>query len=215
MAISQNNSTLNPRSADEVTLGLLQVVEDNSQITQRSIADELNIALGLTNAYLKRCVKKGFIKVSQAPASRYAYYLTPTGFAEKSRLTAEYLSQSFNFFRLARNDYADVFGECVARGLTRVAFCGASDLCEIASLYAKDHTVVVIGVIDWKFPDAEFADMPIIPAVSKIDEFDAAIITDLLNPQQSFDRLTEEVSRDLVFAPKFLKISRHQPRLLE
>ena len=63
-------------------------VEENSQITQRSLASELGIALGLTNAYLKRCVRKGWVKINQAPANRYAYYLTPRGFAEKSRLTA-------------------------------------------------------------------------------------------------------------------------------
>ena len=46
---------------------------------------------------------KGLVKMSQVPLNRYAYYLTPQGFAEKSRLTAEYLSVSFNFFRRARN----------------------------------------------------------------------------------------------------------------
>ena len=60
------------------------------------------------NAYLKRCVKKGLVKVSGAPARRYAYYLTPQGFAEKSRLTVEYLSSSFSFFRQAREDCSAV-----------------------------------------------------------------------------------------------------------
>ncbi len=73
----------------EITLGLLNTVHENTSLTQRSIAQELGIALGLTNAYLKRCVKKGFIKVRQIPRNRYVYYLTPKGFAEKSRLSAE------------------------------------------------------------------------------------------------------------------------------
>ena len=73
------------------------------EIRQRlPLPEAAGIALGLANAYLKRCVKKGLIKVSQAPANRYAYYLTPKGFTEKSRLTAEYLTISFNFFRDAR-----------------------------------------------------------------------------------------------------------------
>ena len=42
----------------------------------------------------------------QVPLNRYAYYLTPQGFAEKSRLTAEYLAASFDFFRRARGDCA-------------------------------------------------------------------------------------------------------------
>src|SRR5690606_37860641 len=86
----------------EITLRLLTAVERNSGLTQRSAARELGIALGLTNAYLKRCAHKGWIKIQQAPANRYAYYLTPTGFAEKTRLTRDYLTISFNFFRNAR-----------------------------------------------------------------------------------------------------------------
>ena len=66
----------------EITLGVLNAVDENSGVTQRGVAKEVGIALGLTNTYLKRCVKKGLIKVQQAPANRYAYYLTPKGFSE-------------------------------------------------------------------------------------------------------------------------------------
>src|SRR5665811_2593048 len=89
-----------------IMLGLLESVERNGAQTQRHLAAELGIALGLVNAYLKRCVKKGLVKVSEAPARRYAYYLTPHGFTEKSRLTVEYLSYSFTLFRRAKTDYA-------------------------------------------------------------------------------------------------------------
>ena len=99
------NSDGAPATADnetEITLGVLNAVHENSAVTQRSVAQQLGIALGLTNAYLKRCVKKGLIKVNQIPPNRYAYYLTPKGFSEKTRLTAEYFSSSFVFFRRAR-----------------------------------------------------------------------------------------------------------------
>ena len=72
-----NSSDLDNKA--KITLGLLNMVHDNSATSQRSMAGDLGIALGLANAYLKRCVKKGLIKVSQVPANRYAYYLTPKG----------------------------------------------------------------------------------------------------------------------------------------
>ena len=68
---------------DETLLGVLNVIERDSQTSQRLISSELGVALGLANAYLKRCVRKGLIKISQVPRRRYAYYLTPQGFAEK------------------------------------------------------------------------------------------------------------------------------------
>ena len=70
-----------------IVLGLLESVERDGAQSQRRIAADLGIALGLVNAYVKRCVRKGLLKVSEAPARRYVYYLTPQGFAEKSKLT--------------------------------------------------------------------------------------------------------------------------------
>jgi DNA-binding MarR family transcriptional regulator len=82
-----------------IVLGLLESVERDGAQSQRKLASDLGIALGLLNAHLRRFVKKGLLKIGRAPARRYAYYLTPHGFAEKSRLTVEYLSSSFSFFR--------------------------------------------------------------------------------------------------------------------
>ena len=96
-------------SESEITLGLLNAINENSALTQCSLARDLGIALGLANAYLKRCAKKGLVKIAQVPSNRYAYYLTPKGFSEKSRLTAEYFSQSFKFFRAARVECSGLF----------------------------------------------------------------------------------------------------------
>ena len=43
-------------------LKLLEAVQQNSHVTQRSLANKLGIALGLANIYLKRLMRKGFIK---------------------------------------------------------------------------------------------------------------------------------------------------------
>ena len=66
-----------------LVLGLLESVEQSSATSQRRLAAELGIAVGLVNAYLNRCIQKGLVKVTQAPARRYAYYLTPQGFRGK------------------------------------------------------------------------------------------------------------------------------------
>src|SRR5258707_7092430 len=132
----------------EIVLGLWSSIERDSAITQRKLAGDLGIALGLANAYLRRCVRKGLVKMSQVPLNRYAYYLTPQGFAEKSRLTAEYLAVSFNFFRRARGDCAVLLHQCAARGWRRVALYGAGDLAEIAVLSAAETGIEVACVID-------------------------------------------------------------------
>src|SRR4030095_11741034 len=105
-------------------LGLLDAVGQDRGHSQRLLAAELGVALGLVNAYLKRCVSKGLVKIREAPARRYAYYLTPHGFAEKSRLTVEYLSSSFSFFRTARLDCAEALKAAGAKRCNKIVLAG-------------------------------------------------------------------------------------------
>ena len=60
-SVTQDDEVENAR----VMLGLLESVERNGGQSQRQLASELGIALGLVNAYLKRCVKKGLVKVAR------------------------------------------------------------------------------------------------------------------------------------------------------
>src|SRR3954467_10307810 len=103
-----------------IMLGLLESVEGDGEQTQRRLASELGVALGLVNAYIKRCVKKGLLKAGEAPTRRYGYYLTPQGFTEKARLTVEYLAYSFSLFRRARSEYSGLIKSASTQGFTRI-----------------------------------------------------------------------------------------------
>ena len=200
----------------EIVLGLLTSIERNSAITQRKLAGDLGIALGLANSYLRRCVRKGLIKIGQVPLNRYAYYLTPQGFAEKSRLTAEYLTVSFNFFRRARSDCAELLQECAARGWTRVALCGAGDLAEVAVLSAGESEIEVVCVIDPARAGGRCVSVPIVADLATAQQqgaFDGVILTDTQAPQHRFDELIANgpaygLSAVCVVAPNLLGISR-------
>lgn len=190
---------------DEATvmLGLLEAVERNDAITQRSLAQELDVALGLVNAYLKRCVKKGLIKVQQVPKRRFAYYLTPQGFAEKSRLTASYLSFSFDFFRRARHDCNEAMQAAAARGWTRLALVGASDLAEIAVICAAENTVRVVAVIDTVTDRDRFLGVPVVRDITAASA-DAALFTNLATPHKSWLKAVEVFGQERVLVPGLL-----------
>jgi len=206
---------VSPEDEALITLGLLTAVEGDSSITQRSIARHLDIALGLANAYVKRCMRKGFIKVTAAPANRYAYYLTPRGFSEKSRLTAEYLRVSFNFFRGAREQCGLLLRECADREWRRVALVGVGDLAEIATLCATESPIELLGIVD---PDAEvdsLAGYKVVGALGDLGEVDAVIITDFSNGQAAFERMVGVIGADRVLAPPLLNISRTPVRFAD
>ena len=202
-------------SETEITLGLLSAVADNNAVTQRSVAKELGIALGLANAYLKRCIAKGYIKVTHAPANRYAYYLTPQGFMEKSRLTARYLSISFNFFREARGQCAQVFETYAQRGWKRVALWGASDLVEIAVLCAAEYPVEPVGIVSVGAGAHANSDLPVVERLEALGAVDAVVITDLEYPQAAFEAVVVIMPRERVLTPPFLNVSRQPPQLME
>jgi DNA-binding MarR family transcriptional regulator len=214
--VSDSHSKLTTTDLDpEITLGVLSAVESNDSVTQRSLAKELGIALGLANAYLKRCAKKGLIKVTQAPANRYLYYLTPQGFGEKSRLTAHYLTTSFNFFRAARKQCEEIFETCERRSWYRVVLYGQSDLAEIATLSAGETSVEIIGVVAPGSNQDIFVGLKVYPNFDAIGPVDAIIITDLSEPQARFDELIQHTPPEQILAPRFMHISRVKPSLAE
>ena len=151
-------------------LRLLQIVERDGKMSQRRLASELDMALGLVNLYLKRCAKKGLIKITEAPARRYAYYLTPQGFAEKSRLTLLYLTYSFSFFRSARADCAVVLEAAHARGWNRIALAGVSDLAEIAIICALECGVEIVAIVDPVASGSRYVGRPLVPSFGNIAE---------------------------------------------
>ena len=189
---------------ERIVLGLLSSVETDGARSQRRMAAELGIALGLVNAYLKRCVKKGLVKVQDAPARRYAYYLTPQGFAEKSRLTVQYLSDSFSFFRKAKDDCTRIFEEAARRGFERLVLVGKSDLAEIAILCAVEAGAVVVAIVDAKSED-RFVGIEVVGSYADVKGgFDAVIVTDVAGAQVSHDLAVEAVGCDRVLAPALL-----------
>jgi DNA-binding MarR family transcriptional regulator len=202
----------------EITLGLLNAVEENSAVTQRSMASELGIALGLANTYLKRCVRKGLIKVSQIPPNRYAYYLTPKGFSEKSRLTKEYLSSSFTFFRRARGQCGEALEYGMARGWQRIALAGKGELAEIATLCAIERDQHLAGLVDTRHLTGDdrrvipvgttFAGLPVVAAPDAIPALDAVIVTDLEAPQAVYEALVKVFPAERVLTPALLRILR-------
>ncbi|MBK5652371.1 MAG: winged helix-turn-helix transcriptional regulator [Rhizobium sp.] len=198
---------------ERIVLGLLSSVESDGARSQRHIAAELGVALGLVNAYLKRCVKKGLVKVSDVPARRYAYYLTPQGFAEKSRLTVRYLSDSFSFFRLAKSDCAQVFDQAKARGFSRLVLAGQSDLAEVAILCAVEAGVKIVAVVD---PFGEVSHFVGVEVRKSFDEvtggFDAVIITDVARANAAYDAAATECGAECVLAPGLLGLRERSGR---
>ncbi len=76
-------------------LDILRIVEDNPRISQRKISEKTGISLGQVNFLIKKCAKKGLIKIEGQTAKSIKYNITPKGIAEKAELTAQYIKLSY------------------------------------------------------------------------------------------------------------------------
>src|SRR5512135_2723290 len=85
------------------SLQILGELSGNDALTQRDLSKRLGIALGLVNSYIRNLAKKGYITIKAIPPKRYAYYLTPKGLAEKTRLTYDLLHDYTRIYREAKN----------------------------------------------------------------------------------------------------------------
>ncbi len=191
---------------DALTLEILDAVQRQSDVSQRHLARQLGVALGLANSYLKRCVRKGYIKISEAPANRYLYYLTPTGFAEKGRLTANYLAHSFSFYRQASESCTRIVSVCSQNAWRRLVLCGISDLAEIATLRAMEQGMEIVGFYDPQSERQTYLNRPVFQQLVSVESYDACIVTDLLTPQLTYEHLVSEMGPARVLVPDVLRL---------
>ena len=188
-------------------LALLDCVDRDCGQSQRRLAAELGVALGLVNAYLKRCINKGLVKVSKTSPRSYAYYLTPKGFAEKSRLTVEYLSRSFEFFRQAKADCNALFAAAADAGLHRLVLAGKSDLGEIVAICALQSRVEIVAAVDPAATEDYFMGVPLVSSFEAINTyFDGVIVTDLAASRETCAALAENFGAHRVLIPQLLRL---------
>lgn len=198
------NTLLDPEDAR--TLEILDTVQRNERISQRHLSRQLGVALGLANSYLKRCVRKGWVKVRQAPANCYLYYLTPKGFAEKSRLTTEYLSVSLSFYREAGNSCARLFEQCERNRWRRVLLCGASELAEIAILRAMGRNLAIVGVYAPGSDRAQFLGKPVWRDLPQTDPHDVRILTEIAAARERHAAMAKHAIEIPLLVPDVLRL---------
>ena len=159
-------------------LRLLEAVERDSRITQRGLATKLGIALGLTNIYLKRLVRKGYIKCVNVQSNRITYLITPRGIAEKARLTYEFMDYSLHLYGEVRQHLRTTLAQCAAAD-KRVAIYGRGEAAELAYLSLREAGLEPVAIFD-EANGHEFLGIPVRP-IAEHEEvaFDLMIIATL------------------------------------
>ncbi|BFU93758.1 MAG: putative transcriptional regulator, AsnC family [Nitrospira sp.] len=158
---------------------LLNELDRNGRATQRSLASKLGVALGLTNLYLKRLTRKGYIKIATIPRNQIRYLLTAQGFAEKTRLTYQYMDFSLSYYRDIRTRLKEMLtAPDGVRGQRFVIF-GTGELAELAYLSLREMDGTCVGFLDDERRES-FLSYPVcFPEAISRWKFDKVLIADL------------------------------------
>ena len=146
---------------------ILAEIDRDPAISQRQLSNNLGVSIGIVNWHMKRFVKKGLVRLQKTPVRRYLYFLTPAGFAEKARLTADYLRTSFDIFRQGRLQYEALFAICSASRWHNVILLGDSELVELACMaLGRTEGVNVRAILDPRSNREQRARLPVHSSVA-------------------------------------------------
>lgn len=129
-------------------LQLLEEIEQNPKVSQRELSNKFGIALGVTNACIKRMAHRGWIRLKGIPPRRIAYYITPKGFAGKSKLMLHFFSYNIQHYAEMKKVISGRLLEMQEDGIRRIAFYGVSDEMEIAYITLQGLDMKLAAIID-------------------------------------------------------------------
>lgn len=165
-------------------LRVLEAVEQDQRLTQRGLAGKLGVALGLTNLYLKRLVRKGYIKCVNVKPNRIRYLITPQGISEKARLTLEFMDYSLALYREVRQHLRGVIELSAREGCGRIAICGTGEVAELTYLTLKELGLEPSAIFDVRGGGA-FLGMPVRSVLEHGEvEYDLMIVAALDNREK-------------------------------
>ncbi|MBL7129785.1 MAG: winged helix-turn-helix transcriptional regulator [Candidatus Omnitrophica bacterium] len=132
------------------SLQLLEEISKDSSVSQRKLSQRLGVALGVTNACLRKMINKGLIKAKGINHKRIAYYLTPKGFSEKTKLTYHFLQHTIRYYSALKDNISIKLSHLSRDGHRRIICYGAGEVMEVAFIILNEINMelVVLGIVD-------------------------------------------------------------------
>ena len=182
-------------------LNLLQELEKNPVISQRELSHRFGIALGVTNACLKRMTRRGWIRIMSLDHRRIGYYLTPKGLAEKTKLTLRLVSWTIQHYSTLKDIIGERLLEMQNKGVERIVFYGVSDEMEIAYVSLQGVNLQLVGIVEdeEKMGNKEVFGFQL-KSVSQLDSMkpDAILITSLSGQEERAETLKKFIDTQRV-----------------
>jgi DNA-binding MarR family transcriptional regulator len=149
-------------------LALLESIEKDPDVTQASLATQMDVAVGTVNWHLKRLIEKGYVKIKRAERKKLRYIITPEGIALRARLTVDYIEQQFRLYRKTRERVQEYLEEVHRAGYGQVRLVGEGDVADICKLTCLEQVVNI--TLDENAPMLEVAGLKVLLRLGGADD---------------------------------------------
>ncbi|MBF9018683.1 MULTISPECIES: winged helix-turn-helix transcriptional regulator [unclassified Oceanispirochaeta] len=106
---------------------ILEQIQNNPQVSQRDLASIAQASLGMTNAILKRFVKKGFITIKKVNNRNIHYILTTDGLDEISKRSWSYFRRTIKNVVVYQDAIFEIVKQVKKEEYCIIALQGQSD----------------------------------------------------------------------------------------
>ena len=159
-------------------LSTLQIIADTLKEepmeSQRVLAQNSGMSIGLMNAVLKRFVERGWIMLSNVNLRKLSYAVTPQGFAQLSSRSQNFARRTFALANEYNQKLCQLVQTARKSGKTRVILYGPSYIKFLLEYACHTNNV-------------DFIEKPVTAAIDK----NALCIVGEQNDQSQIDRLTK------------------------
>ena len=183
-------------SEDMRDLQFLEELEKNPTISQRELSRKFNIALGVTNACIKKLARKGWVKIRGLNHRQIYYHLTSDGLGMKAKLTLKYLAYNVRLYTDLKNLFTRKLLEMENRGIKRVVFYGVGEEMEVAYVTLQGVNLDLVGIVDdhqekqgMKLFNYRVEKPEVIPSMRP----DGVLITSITDTKRIFEGLKKQI----------------------
>ena len=166
-------------------LMLLSEVQDSPETSQRHLAQQLGVSLGLTNLLLRNLSRKGYVRITQAGWRRWLYALTPAGFSRKVQLVVAYIGRFMDQYRMIRRSLREELDTLSLHAESRVAIYGTGEFAELVYLGLREFSIEEVMIFDTGVQNGRrFLGMPVQDvATLRPDQYDRVMVAILEDVQ--------------------------------
>jgi len=174
---------------------ILDMIEKNTNITQREMSKTIGIAVSMVNDYLDEYEKKGFIKRKYLSTKNVEYIITKKGIERRKVLNIWYLKSTHFVYQSAKDDIFNFLNQIIKRGFKKLLLYGAGEVAEIILQVMNDDNSIPLDIVAVVDDDPEkqqktFVNLPVI-SINEINKYphDSILISSYTHHEVIYNKL--------------------------